>query len=90
MKPPKIEKKLALLVTLHFLGSLFLIIGIAASLAFILTAKWYMVGVAIAVCSGAWFILYKFEEGVTTREKSQDAIITAPDKANFNWKPGLK
>jgi hypothetical protein len=90
MKPPKIEKKLALLVTLHFLGSLFLIIGIAASLAFILTAKWYMVGVAFATCVGAWFILYKFEEGVTAREKSQDATITAPDKANFNWKPGLK
>jgi len=90
MKLPKLEKNLSLLVSLHFFGVLFLVIGISASLAFILTAKWFAVIAVFLVCACGWFTLYKFEEGITSREKSQNAIITAPEKANFDWQPGLK
>ena len=63
-----INKNLAVLVSMHFVTVLLLAVGLAASLAFILTAKWYMVLFAIVVLSGGWFLLYKFEEGWTARK----------------------
>lgn len=93
----KLDSKTAELTSLYFFALLFWAIGIAAALAFVLTAKWYMVGVAFAVCSGGWILLYKFFDGyylpkwpVHVAEKSQDATIPAPAKANFPWTPGLK
>jgi hypothetical protein len=89
-KLPQLNRNLAIIVTMHYLFVLFICIGVAASLAFIVTAKWYMVLVALAVLCAGWFILYKLEEGITKQEKSQDATTPAPAIANFKWSPGLK
>lgn len=62
-----INPGLAVVVTVKFAMYLFLAIGVSASLAFIVTAKWYMVFTALVVLFGGWFVLYKFEEGRTAK-----------------------
>ena len=60
-----IKPGLAVHVTVKFAMYLFLAIGVSAFLAFIVTAKWYMVLAGFAVLLFGWFVLYKFEEGRT-------------------------
>lgn len=90
MQFPKLEKNLALMVTLHFLGALFLMTGFATCLAFLVTAKWYGVAFGILSCAGGWFILYQLEEKWTSRQKSQNPITETPTTQSFHWQPGLK
>lgn len=61
----QINKNLALLVSIHYTFYILLAVGFSASLAFILTAKWYMVIAAAMFLLGGWFLLYKIEEGRT-------------------------
>ena len=64
----QLNKTLAKRVSMHFFAVLIAAIGLSACLAFMVTAKWYMVLFTFAVLAGGWFVLYKLEEGWELRK----------------------
>lgn len=64
----KINISLAKRVTIHFFAVFFVAVGMASTLAIATTAKWYGLLFAVAMVTGGWYALYRFEEGIEVRK----------------------
>jgi len=88
----KLNRRIALDATFH----LFIVLGFVAMFAFIFTAHWLLVCAMFPALAFAWWILYKFEEGLERRREAKAPVIPQNIR-DWNmsarqsaWQPGLK
>jgi len=87
----KLNRRIALDSTFH----LFIVLGFVALFAFVFTAHWLLVCAMFPALTFAWWILYKFEEGLERRREEKEPHILkwqtlSGRTGEVAWKPGLK